>query len=132
MGLIEAAEADERDPLDRYIEAHVHGPVHLARDIEALVLDPSYAGTAVEIHASLLPVRLEWHAGFRVAIETVRKNLDYRGLPYVELASHLAVDGQLTPAIIGLAAATGQHAPDDLKKVWHYLARFGEATDQAG
>jgi hypothetical protein len=32
------------DPLDRYIEAHVHGPVRIPEDVEALVLDPSFRG----------------------------------------------------------------------------------------
>jgi hypothetical protein len=43
--LIELAEADDRDPLDDYIEAQVHGPVRLDADVEALVLDPSFRGT---------------------------------------------------------------------------------------
>jgi hypothetical protein len=45
MSLIEMAEADEQDALNDYIEAQVHGPVCLARDMEALVLDASYRGT---------------------------------------------------------------------------------------
>ena len=48
MSLIELAEADDRDGLDDYIEAQVHGPVRLDRDVEALVLDPSFRDTDVE------------------------------------------------------------------------------------
>jgi len=40
--LIALAEADDKDPLDDYIEAQVHGVVDLTRDVEALVLDPCY------------------------------------------------------------------------------------------
>jgi hypothetical protein len=43
--LIALAEADDKDPLDDYIEAQVHGVVDLTRDAEALVLDPCYRGT---------------------------------------------------------------------------------------
>ena len=46
--LIALAEADDKDPLDDYIEAQVHGVVDLTRDVEALVLRPllpRHAGT---------------------------------------------------------------------------------------
>jgi hypothetical protein len=35
------------------------------------------------------------------------------------------VDGRLDPRNIGDAARTGGYDPQALKKVWHYLARFG-------
>jgi hypothetical protein len=50
---------------------------------------------------------------------------DYRGPEYVELGAHIAEDDHLDPRIIGDAARTGRHDPQDLKKVWHRLARFG-------
>jgi hypothetical protein len=90
-----------------------------------LVLDPCYAGSVVEAQARALPVRLEWHSGFSVTIQTIRSHSAYRGERYVELASSLTTDDVLTPALIGRAAAAGRYEPDDLKKVWHYLARFG-------
>lgn len=37
----------------------------------------------------------------------------------------LARDGELTPAVVGDAARTGRYDSRDLKKVWHYIARFG-------
>jgi hypothetical protein len=37
----------------------------------------------------------------------------------------IAVDGRLDPLVIGEAAGTGRYDPQALKKVWHYLARFG-------
>lgn len=40
--LIRLARRSELDPLDRYVEAHVHGQVSIARDVEAVVLDPCY------------------------------------------------------------------------------------------
>ena len=44
-GLADAAlTSGEVDVLDAYVEAHVHGGVVLARDVEAVVLDPSLQG----------------------------------------------------------------------------------------
>jgi Protein of unknown function (DUF3626) len=62
--LVKLAEADDRDPLDDYIEAHVHGPIVIAADVEALVLDPCYQASAVEEAASRLGCPVEWHGGF--------------------------------------------------------------------
>lgn len=132
MALIALAEADDKDALDDYVEAQVHGPVLLARDVEALVLDACYRNTAVEEQARALPCPLEWHAGFRLSVAELRRHPDYRGPLFMELGTRIAVDGQLDPAIIAAAAATGTHDPQDLKKVWHYLARFGApATREA-
>ena len=125
MSLIELALADRQDDLDDYVEAHVHGTVRLDRDVEALVLDPSYRGTAVEAAARRLPCPVEWHPGFRLSVTALRRHPDYRGRQYVELGGRLAVDGHLTPRIIGDAARTGRYDPQALKRVWHYVARFG-------
>ena len=131
LSLIELAEADDRDALDDYIEAHVHGPVCLDRDVEALVLDPCYQGTEVERAAVRLPCPVEWHPGFRLAVEELRKHPDYRGPEFVELGVEIAVDGYLDPRVIGAAVRTGRHDPQSLKRVWHYTARFG-ARDRDG
>ncbi|MEL7337212.1 MAG: DUF3626 domain-containing protein, partial [Planctomycetota bacterium] len=40
------------DPLDLYVEAHVHGPLRMANDVEAIVLDPSFRGTEIASVAS--------------------------------------------------------------------------------
>ncbi|MFF2076455.1 DUF3626 domain-containing protein [Kitasatospora sp. NPDC058162] len=125
MRLVELALADDQDALDDYIEAQVHGPVRLARDVEALVLDPCYRDTPVEDAARRLPCPLEWHPGFRLTVEELRRHPDYRGQEFVDLGARIAEDGALDPCIIGTAAATGLHDPQALKRVWHYLARFG-------
>ncbi|CAG9168645.1 DUF3626 domain-containing protein [Cupriavidus respiraculi] len=131
MGLVAHAQADCRDALDDYIEAHVHGPLVLARDVEALVLDPCYRGTQVEALARALPCSVEWHAGFRLHVDALSRYPDYRGPEPVSLALAIAREGWLTPAIIGDAASTGEHDPQCLKKVWHYVARFGDLGQQA-
>ncbi|WUD71110.1 DUF3626 domain-containing protein [Streptomyces sp. NBC_00510] len=125
MDLVALALADSRDALDDYIEAQVHGPVRLDRDVEALVLDPCYRGTAVEDAARRLPCPVEWHGGFRLTVEELRLRPAYRGQEYVDLGAGIAVGGLLDPRVIGTAAATGRHDPQALKKVWHCLARFG-------
>ncbi|MFF5176242.1 DUF3626 domain-containing protein [Micromonospora sp. NPDC000089] len=125
MSLIELAMADEQDELDDYIEAHVHGEVLLARDVEALVLDPSYRDTEVEAAARCLPCPVEWHPGFRLSVAELGRHPDYRGQKYVDLGTEIAVDGLLTPRSIGDAARTARYADQDLKRVWHCLARFG-------
>ncbi|MFI0975831.1 DUF3626 domain-containing protein [Streptomyces sp. NPDC021093] len=125
MSLIELAEADRRDALDDYIEAQVHGPVGLDRDVEALVLDPSFRGTAVEAAAHRLPFPVEWHPGLRLAVAELRRHPDYRGQEYVELGAEIAEDGLLDPRVVGAAARSGRHDPQAVKKVWHCLARFG-------
>ncbi|MFC8228772.1 DUF3626 domain-containing protein [Streptomyces sp. NPDC057287] len=123
--LVALAEADGQDALDDYVEAQVHGPVRLDRDVEALVLDPCFRGTDVETAARALPCPVEWHAGFRLSVRELRLRPGYRGPEYVELGAALAVDGFLDARIIGEAARDGRHDPQDLKRVWHCLARFG-------
>jgi hypothetical protein len=56
---------------------------------------------------------------------------DYRGPEFVELAREIAPGGLLTPRVIGEAAASGRHDPQALKRVWHYLARFGAPAADA-
>ena len=123
MALIAMAEATESDVLDDYVEAQVHGPVRLDRDVEAVVLDPSYRGTPVQSAAERLPCPVEWHGGFRLTVDVLREHSDYRGPEYVELGKRIAVDGVLTPQVIGDAA--GEYDVQDLKRLWHCVARFG-------
>lgn len=125
MGLVALAEADDQDPLDDYVEAQVHGPVELARDVEALVLDPSHRGTAVEEAARRLPCPVEWHGGFRLTVDELRRHPDFRGPEYVDLGTRIAVDGLLDARIVQDASLSGTHDPQDVKRVWHLLARFG-------
>ena len=132
MPLVSIAAGHEGDLLDNYIEAQVHGPLRLACDVEALVLDPCYAGTEIEKLARTLPCPLEWHPGFRLDVGTLREYPTYRGPEYVALGEALAREGYLTAAVIGEATLTDRYSLQDLKKVWHYVARFGECAAGAG
>lgn len=55
----------------------------------------------------------------------LRRHPDFRGPEFVALGARIAEDGHLDPRTIGDAVRTGRHEPQDLKKVWHCLARFG-------
>jgi len=131
MSLIPDAMNAGLDPIDDHIEAQVHGPVRVDSDVEALVLDPSYRGTEVEVLARRLPCAVEWHPGFVLEVETLRQHPSFRGAEYVELGMSIAHDGYLTPRILGEAARSGKYDVQDLKKVWHYLARFGDRSSAA-
>jgi len=131
MSLIALAEADEQDALNDYIETQVHGGVVLARDTEALVLDASYRGTPVETAARRLPCPVEWHPGYRLTVTELRRHADYRGEEYADLGARIAERGVVDPRVIGDAARTGRYELQDLKMVWHTLARFG-APEGAG
>ncbi|MFD7922050.1 DUF3626 domain-containing protein [Streptomyces sp. NPDC059740] len=124
-GLVELALADRQDDLDDYIEAQVHGQVRPTCHAEALVLDPCYRGTAVEAAASGLGCPVEWHTGFRLTVEDLRRHPGYRGQEYVDLGARIAVDGLLDPRIIGDVARADRYDAQAVKKVWHYLARYG-------
>ena len=123
--LVALAEADTGDPLDDYIEAHVHGLIRLAKDAEALVLDPCYRGTPAESAARRLPCPVEWHGGFSLTTSELRRHPGYRGQEFVDLGLALARNGRLDPRILGDASRTGRCDEQALKRVWHYVARFG-------
>ena len=123
--LTDEVEATEGGLLDDYVEAHVHGTVELAGDVEAVVLDPSFRGTPIEDQAGSLGVPVEWHEGRRLRVETLTGHPAFRGPSIVEVGRRVAHDGELDAAIIGRAALAGHEDPQDLKKVWHCVARFG-------
>ncbi|MFI8522877.1 DUF3626 domain-containing protein [Promicromonospora sukumoe] len=133
--LVTMADADTaagvHDLLDDYVEAQVHGVVALPDDVEALVLDPSYRGTAVADAAARLGVTVEWHHGLRLHVDEVAARPEFRGPEIVEVARAVAVGrttgGWLDARVIGEAVRAGEHHPQDLKKVWHHVARWGEA-----
>ncbi len=131
MPLVALAAADGRDALDDCVEARVRGGVRLDRDVEALVPDACHRGTPVEAMARRLPVPLAWHPGYRPTVTDLRRHADHRGPRYADLGARIARQGVITPRVIGDAARGGRHDLQDLKKVWHTLARFG-APEGAG
>lgn len=129
LGEVVDAAAHSDDPLDDYVEAQVHGPVLVGRDVEALVLDACYRGTAVEQVARRLPCALEWHGGRRLAVSELQRHPEYRGPEVVALGARIAEQGWLDARVVGDAARTGRHDPQGLKRVWHCVARFGQPVE---
>lgn len=123
--LIELMSESTGDPLDKYIEAHVHGDILIHQDIECLVLDPSFKNSEVENLASKLPFPLQWHAGFQLNIEALAGKDYFRGKKYTDIARAISEHGCIDPCIIGCALNRGSYEEQELKKVWHYLACFG-------
>lgn len=123
--LIELMSESSGDPLDKYIEAHIHGDLLIHHDIECIVLDPSFKNTEVENLASKLPFPLKWHAGFKLNIEALADKDYYRGKKYIEISREISKFGFLDPYLIGCALNARSYEEQELKKVWHYLACFG-------
>ena len=127
--------------LDTQIEAQVHGPIDLHRDVELLVADPAFAATATGTMLRELTVRYEiplrWHCGFWLAVREVPDN--FRGPEMPRLAQRIAgFDGILDAAVIGSAEASLHQQPDrwrdwgshaealqHLKQLWHVLVHHG-------
>ncbi|WP_251061333.1 DUF3626 domain-containing protein [Streptomyces sp. ISL-100] len=126
--------------LDTYIEAQVHGDIDLARDAEALVLDPSFRGTKTAQLLANTGVPVEWHAGFALAPEEV--DAEFRGPVMVPLAARVcrsyAREGILSAEVLGHAAASVVGEPEAwaewgsqdevlqyVKQLWHVLVRYG-------
>jgi hypothetical protein len=126
--------------LDSCIEAHVHGPVDLRRDVQALVVDPSFQGTPTgdvlrEIGRTYA-VPSYWHHGFQMRVQEVPD--DFRGPAMRPLAQRISPDGRLDAAVIGAAEASLHTRPAEwrdwgsqaevlqhLKQLWHVLVHYG-------
>ena len=137
----EPAEGKLGRVLDTEIEAQVHGPIELLRDVELLVADPAFAETPTGTRLRELALRygipLRWHPGFRLHVNDVPD--DFRGPAMVRLASRIAgEDGMLDAAVIGSAEASLRKQPDSwrdwgdhaealehLKQLWHVLVYYG-------
>ncbi|MCG5472421.1 DUF3626 domain-containing protein [Micromonospora sp. LAH09] len=133
--------------LDDYVEAQVHGTLDLAYDVEALVVDPSFAGTPTGATLESIAQRhgfpLRWHPGFVLAVDRV--DAEFRGPAIPVLAARVhrefARAGEpVDAALIGRAAASVVAEPhrwadrgpiadtlQHLKQLWHVLVRHGTA-----
>ncbi len=125
-----AAEPQDGDLLDGYIEAHVHGTIELSRDVEAVVLDPCYLDTRIQTTAEQIGVSVEWHEGRVLTVDELDLHCDYRGPAAIELGHLIAEDDRLDARIIGDAARTGSFHLQTVKQLWHLVARFGSPRDE--
>jgi hypothetical protein len=89
----------------------------------------SFAGETI-CCVSALPCAIEWHQGFRLRVETLHQHHDDRGPEFVELGRAVAKDGVITAREIGDAARVARYDLQALKRVWHYVARFGADDEQ--
>lgn len=126
--LIDKASSSNQDRLDDYIEAHVHGVISVKDDIECLVLDPIFRGTTVEEHAMGIGIPIKWHSGYELSIECMSRYPDYRGQRFIDLAKQLSSNEKINAKLLGLAVTEQGYDEQDIKKIWHYLARFGELS----
>lgn len=124
--LTDLIEAEEGGVLDDYIEAHVHGQVQLDRDVEAIVLDPSFQRTPIEDQAARLGVPVEWHEGRHLLVSELNRHPHFRGPRILQVGRRIATGGALDARTVGAAHHQTREDPQDLKKVWHHIARFGE------
>ena len=118
-----------RDPLDHYIEAHVHGGVKVPEDVEALVIDPSFDDHTVVETAGSRGLVVETHPGYVAEIADIAAHPEYRGQDVADLACRiaeaLANSAQLRPIHVARAGRAWDVDGQQIKKVWHCLARFG-------
>ncbi len=126
--------------LDRYIEAQIHGGIDLARDVQAVVLDPSFQHTDVEHDLETAAERhgfeVGWNEGSAVHPEEIPTG--FRGTELASLArSTVRADGLVDAAAIGRALADVPFTPPSLtgdpeaspqqqyKKLWHCCLKYG-------
>ncbi len=126
--------------LDDYVEAQVHGGFSLAEDVAALVVDPSFDGTAVGDGLAWLAARYGFllRPGRSRAVAPELIPPDFRGPALVPFARAVAdgyagASGRIDAATIGRAADGGPWTafgrPDEilqlLKQLWHAVVAFG-------
>lgn len=127
--------------LDTGVEAQVHGPLELSRDVELLVADPSFqptpTGQLLRALADKYGFPLAWHCGFRLPLHEVPE--DFRGPAMPAFAHRVAGTSQmLDAAILGQAAASLHRDPAQwsewgsywevarlFRQLWHVLVHFG-------
>ncbi|MDB5263503.1 MAG: hypothetical protein JWQ14_2786 [Adhaeribacter sp.] len=133
--------------LDFYIEAQVHGPILLERDVATLVADSSFKGTEVEKDferiSATYQIPVFWHPGF--LMNTADFSFNFRGPKLPEIARRVAKNGIVNAFIIGCAShkiLREPHLWQDLgnqeeliqllKYLWHALIRFGKPLNSSG
>ncbi|KAL6874791.1 hypothetical protein J3F83DRAFT_518542 [Trichoderma novae-zelandiae] len=127
--------------LDHLIEAQIHGDVLLSRDVEALVVDPSFfsrgdTGPLLRALGETYGFPVFAHYGFQLSVEDVPD--DFRGPTMSSLAARIAFEGRVDVQVIGEAVrdavsggvllrdrGTLAEVLQELKLLWHVLVRYG-------
>ena len=119
------------DLLDNYIEAHIHEIIFVEDDIVYVVLDPFYRSSVVEEYALKLGIPMKWNNDYELSIEHMNLHPGYRGQQVIDVAKELAHDRKFNARLLGLAVTEHGYDEQDVKKIWHYLVRFGYLSIQA-
>jgi len=126
--------------LDHYIEAQIHSPISLRKDVQMLCMDPSFSETAIfPILEELIDeynIELFWQKGHCLNVDEIPNN--FRGPEMPNLAKRVATSSDLNAADIGLACqslkadasawkdfGTEAEVRQKLKLLWHVLLKFG-------
>jgi hypothetical protein len=132
--------------LDDYVEAQIHGGLHLRADVAAVVADPSFRGTRTAALLARIAPELRWHPGF--VLDAAAVPADLRGPAVPRLAAHLAgryrtrwlharLIGRAARAVVRDPAAWAALGPpaevlQQLKYLWHVLVLRGEPAVTPG
>ena len=102
--------------LDDYIESHTHGPVNLASDAHALLLDPSYrntpTGAALKEAGDRYGLELRWHTGSQLTLKTFPTTTTTRSGSEITRWQGFLLCGraaQLAARVVSGHAADGTH-----------------------
>ena len=88
------------------------------------MLDPSFRDSPIEAWGQRLGCKVEWHEGFRLQLDQLLAEEDFRPSPAIEAITQLGIR---TPA--DLSDARDKHLDYQTAKwVWHCIARFGRET----
>ncbi|KAL7920376.1 hypothetical protein ACQKWADRAFT_328823 [Trichoderma austrokoningii] len=127
--------------LDHLIEAQIHGDVLLSRDVEALVVDPSFflrgdTGPLLKTLSETYRFPLFSHHTFEMPAESCPD--DFRGPTMPSLATRVAYKGTVDVQAIGEGVkdfmsdaeqwadrGTVAEVLQELKLLWHVLVRYG-------
>jgi len=117
--------------LDFYIEAQVHGEILLSEDVDMLVADYSFSGTAIgnqlEVLCSTFGIKLNWNSGLALVAKDFPIN--FRGKEVPAYAEKISKEGVVNASVIGQAAQQVDKTAQELqmlKYLWHCLVRFGK------
>lgn len=127
--------------LDHMIEAQIHGEVRLDRDVDELVVDPSFLTSEIGKDLKNLCQRhglpLRTHHGFQ--LRTIDIPSDFRGSSMPSLGSRVARHGIVDADAVGRAVrdlskdasmwkdrGTFAEVLQELKLLWHVLVRYGQ------
>ena len=126
--------------LNHYIEAQVHGDISLRRDVEILIADASFKGSAIgedlERLCEIYHIGFYWHRGFELPVDEVPA--DFRGPTMPSLAERICENGMVNARLIGAAVVNFRKQPEtwrdrgtfdevlqEFKLLWHVLVKFG-------